>query len=220
MSTAITTSPLSSMISAIAGRPRVALKPYPVCHWIHAPVDAAVAAAAGAAPEQIERIVVRIPQAGVPIVLEPAPSKWRPQTAYDAKFALPWCVATRLVHGRLDVETFAGAELADSTVLALADRIEAAPWTGPPSGSPFAGAAEVTANGVTRLARLESPRGSGDTPLAVDEVRAKFRANARLLVGEPDVEAVIDAIEGLAVSVPLSALAAAMSAGVEVRAPS
>jgi 2-methylcitrate dehydratase PrpD len=195
---------------------RVALKPYPACHWIHAPVDSAVAAAAGAAPEEIERIVVRIPQSGVPIVLEPAQSKWRPQTAYDAKFALPWCVAARLVHGRLDVRTFVDGEIADPAVLALLDRIEAAPWTGAPAGSPFAGAAEVTAGGLTRSARLESPRGSGDTPLAADDVVAKFRANAGLLIGEPELAAAIDAIESLTSGVPLTALAAAMSAEAEV----
>ena len=195
---------------------RVALKPYPACHWIHAPVDCAVQAAAGAAPEEIERIVVRVPESGVPIVLEPAPSKWRPQTAYDAKFALPWCVATRLVYGRLDVRTFVDDAISDPAVLALVDRIEAGPWTGSPAGSPFAGAAEVTAGGLTRSARLDSPRGSGETPLTADEVRDKFAANAGLLINEQKVTAAVDAIEGLAATVPLTALAAAMSTAAEV----
>ena len=196
---------------------RVALKPYPACHWIHAPVDAAVEAAAGATPEEIERIVVRIPQSGVPIVLEPAPTKWRPQTAYDAKFALPWSVAARLVHGRLDVRTYVDGEIDDPAVLALVDRIEAAPWTGPPAGSPFAGAADVTVAGRTSSARLESPRGSSEAPLTGEEVRAKFRGNAGLLIGKADTEAAIDAVDGLAGSVSLATLAAAMSVEAEVR---
>lgn len=190
---------------------RVALKPYPACHWIHAPVDAAVRAADGAAPDDIERIVVRIPQSGVPIVLEPIQAKRRPQTPYDAKFALPWCVAARLVHGRLDVRTFVEGDISEPEVLNLAERIEAAPWAGAPALSPFAGAAEVTVGGDTRSARLQSPRGSAATPLTRDEVHVKFRANAGLLLAPPQVEATIAAVDALAAGVPLTALADAVT---------
>ena len=69
--------------------PLVAIKPYPACHWIHAAVDAAVEAAGDLAPDAIRRIVVRIPEVGVPIVLEPLVSKRVPVTEYDAKFSLP-----------------------------------------------------------------------------------------------------------------------------------
>jgi 2-methylcitrate dehydratase PrpD len=191
---------------------RVALKPYPACHWIHAPVDAVVRAADGAEPDAVERIVVRIPASGVPIVLEPEAPKRRPQTLYDAKFALPWCAAARLVHGRLDVRTFVSGDLADPEVLALADRIVAEPWAGAPASSPFAGAAEVTVAGATRSARLESPRGSAQAPLSREEVETKFRANAGLLIAEEAMDAVISAVDGLGPGAPLAALADAIVA--------
>lgn len=176
---------------------RVALKPYPACHWIHTSVDATVQAADGAEPDQIERVVVRIPQSGVPIVLEPPASKWHPATAYDAKFALPWCVSERMVHGRLDVRTFIECEIADPAVLEFASRIEAGPWIGAAATSPFAGAAEVTVAGKTRAVRLESPRGSATNPLTREEVHDKFRANASLAFCGDKVQRVIDAIDGL-----------------------
>jgi len=189
---------------------RVALKPYPACHWIHAAVDAAVEAADGAAPEDIERVVLRIPDSGVPIVLEPHDAKWRPVTAYDAKFSLPWCAAARLARGRLDVRSFVAEDVDDPAVLALADRIEAAPWRGAPATSPFAGAAEVTVGGTTREARHESPRGSAERPMTREEVEAKFRGNASLALSGAEQQAVVDAVDGLGAGTGLDALAAAL----------
>jgi 2-methylcitrate dehydratase PrpD len=197
---------------------RVALKPYPACHWIHSSVDAAVQAADGAEPDQIERIVVRIPRSGVPIVLEPPESKWRPTTRYDAKFALPWCVSERIVHGKRDVRTFLERDIADPVVLDFASRIEPGSWTGPPATSPFAGIAEVTVAGSTRTARLESPRGSAANPLRREEVHDKFRANASLALGETQVQAVIDAVDGLCGGTPLHELASSLHCDADVAA--
>jgi 2-methylcitrate dehydratase PrpD len=176
--------------------PLVAIKPYPACHWIHAAVDAAAEAAAGLAPDAIERITVRIPEVGVPIVLEPLASKRTPRTAYDAKFSLPWCVAARLVHGRLDVRSFLG-EIADPAVLALAARVEHEPWEGP-FGSVFAGAASVDAvDGTSRTVINEAPRGAPERPMSPEDLLAKFTANATLGLPAPATARLAAAVEAI-----------------------
>jgi 2-methylcitrate dehydratase PrpD len=194
--------------------PLVAIKPYPACHWIHAAVDAAVEAADGLPADAIERIVVRIPEVGVPIVLEPLAQKRTPVTEYDAKFSLPWCVAARLVHGRLDVRSFLG-EIADPAVLALTARIEYEPWEGPFT-SVFAGAASVHGvDGTERTVINEAPRGAPGKPLSAEDLLAKFTANATLsLPGEAAgrlaaaVQGIDDAPDVRAITAELRAAAA------------
>jgi 2-methylcitrate dehydratase PrpD len=177
--------------------PSVAIKPYPACHWIHAAVDAAVAASDGAAPGDIERIMVRIPDVGVPIVLEPEDQKAAPLTPYDAKFSLPWCVAARLVHGRLDVRSFTDEAIADRAVLALAERVQHAPWAGAVV-SPFAGEAEVaTRDGRARSVRYEAPRGAPGNPMTGEAVAEKFMVNATRSLDEAAARAVAEAVERL-----------------------
>ena len=177
--------------------PSVAIKPYPACHWIHAAVDAAVTASDGATPDEIERIVVRIPDVGVPIVLEPPEQKAAPATPYDAKFSLPWCIAARLVHGHLDVRSFTAEAIADAAVLELAERVEHAPWTGA-VGSPFAGEAEVVIrDGRTATVRYDAPRGAPGNPMTREAIVEKFMVNATRSLDEPAALALVEAVDAL-----------------------
>lgn len=54
------------------------------------------------------------------MLCEPAAVKQRPNTAIDAKFSIPFVVASALVHGAVTLDTFAPAALSDATVLDLA----------------------------------------------------------------------------------------------------
>jgi 2-methylcitrate dehydratase PrpD len=177
--------------------PLVAIKPYPACHWIHAAVDAAAEAAGDRAPEDIESIVVRIPQVGEAIVLEPLAQKRVPVTAYDAKFSLPWCVAARIVHGRLDVRSFLG-DIAEPAVLALAAKVSYEPWEGEIT-SVFAGGARVTGTDGTQDAVVNpAPRGAPGNPMSREDLLAKFTANATLSLSADaaaQLAAAVDAIE-------------------------
>ena len=74
-------------------------------------------------PSAVERIEATVPQAAVPIVLEPVESKLAPRTDYDGKFSLQFCTAAMLVTGRVDVRTFAEETLRDETILDLAHKV-------------------------------------------------------------------------------------------------
>jgi 2-methylcitrate dehydratase PrpD len=194
--------------------PLVAIKPYPACHWIHAAVDAAAEAAAGLAHEAIARIVVRIPDVGVPIVLEPLAEKRVPKTEYDAKFSLPWCVAARLVHGRLDVRSFLG-DVAEPAVLALASRVEFEPWEGE-FASVFAGAATVVASdGAATTVVNQAPRGAPGHPLRRDDLLEKFTSNATLSLSAERAARLVAAVDALEEAPDVRAITAELRAAGE-----
>jgi 2-methylcitrate dehydratase PrpD len=201
--------------------PRIAFKVYPACHFSHAAVDAVVQAAGDAPVDAIEEIVVRIPPGGVPIVLEPAEAKRTPVTAYDAKFSLPWCVAARLVDGRLEARSFDDDHVGDPDVLGLAARVRHEPWPDAEPPSPFAGAAAVRRrDGTVSEAVVGAPRGTPENPLTAAEVLEKYTANARLALDAGAADRLAEAVLGLRdrpdVREPLGALAGARAAAAAV----
>ena len=103
----------------------VAFKPYPCCHYNHAYLDAALELRARHAIEaaSIASIECGVPAGQVPIVCEPATRKARPRTTYEAQFSLPFSVAAALVDGRVGIDTYTPARLAEARVLALAARV-------------------------------------------------------------------------------------------------
>jgi len=168
--------------------PRIAFKPYPACHYIHAPLDALLEATRGVRPERIADIELRVPEAAVSLVLEPAAAKARPRTAYEAKFSLPFSVGAMLVHGRLDLESYRDEVIADERVLAVANKVRYEVVDFPTFPKAFPGAARVRLDdGQVLEAELAHQRGGPENPLRDADVLAKFRANARLAIGEDDV---------------------------------
>lgn len=171
--------------------PRIAFKPYPACHFVHAPIDAALAAAPKRplAPAEIGEIVVGVPEVAIPIVLEPLGEKRAPKTAYDAKFSLPFALASALVRGRVGLDAYTDAALGDAEVLALAAKVRYERGEFPTSPASFPGRVRIVfADGAARAAEVAHQRGGAENPLATDDVRAKFRANASLALALADVE--------------------------------
>jgi 2-methylcitrate dehydratase PrpD len=191
--------------------PNIAFKPYPACHYIHASLDAArqLVADEPIAPDQIEEIVALTPQAGVSLVLEPVASKLRPRSEYEAKFSLPYSVASMLVRGRVDNSTYTDEAIADAAVLALASRVryEVKPFATSPDAFP-GGVRITTRDGRTREAQLSHQRGGPENPMTPAEVREKFRANAALAVGTESVTAIEETVLALERQADLRALRA------------
>jgi 2-methylcitrate dehydratase PrpD len=177
--------------------PRTAFKAYPACHLMHGALGA-LAVATGdrkLAPEEIAEVLVRVPPSAVPIVLEPAPVKARPRTAYEAKFSLPYSAAALLVRGGLDVGTYSPVVLADEAVLGVARRVRYEPREYSTAATAFPGGARVRLrDGRTLEAECLYQKGAPENPLSPDEVRRKFRTNAALAMTAPALEALEAAI--------------------------
>lgn len=173
----------------------MAIKPYPCCHFMHGALEALASLDLRAA--EVAGIGVRVADAGVGLILEPAAAKPRPRTPYDAKFSLPFTAGALLVHGRVGVATFTPAGIDDEAAVAVAGRMtyEAVPLAQMANG--FGGSVEVrTADGRTLQAVVDHPRGSLAAPMTADDVRAKFRDNASLALSSDAVLALEAAILG------------------------
>ncbi|MFC5747237.1 MmgE/PrpD family protein [Actinomadura rugatobispora] len=163
--------------------PRIAIKPYPACHYAHAPVDALreILAEHPITPEEVDSITAFSDETGVALVLEPAADKVRPRTPYDAKFSLPYCLGALLVHGKVDVTSFLPSAVRDERVLALTPKVGYELKQYSPRPDSFGGGVTLrTTDGRTHTAELRYQRGGEENPMSVDEIVAKFRANAAL----------------------------------------
>ena len=68
----------------------------------------------------------------MPAVCEPVATKRGPTSDYDAKFSLPYGVASGLLRGRLGLSELE-PRIADATALALMERVDCAVDPRPPS---------------------------------------------------------------------------------------
>ena len=164
--------------------PRIAYKPFPVCHFMHGSLGAAAEASGRTlSPDGIVSVVVTVPEAGVSLVLEPAAQKIAPRSDYEGKFSLQYSVASMLVRGHVAVSDFSEDAIADPAVLAVAAKVTYETPEYPTYPQAFPGGVRVTLADGTVLERdFPYQKGGPENPMSDDEVRAKFRANALLAV--------------------------------------
>jgi 2-methylcitrate dehydratase PrpD len=193
--------------------PRIAYKQYPACHFIHGSLGATASLLDGLRPEEIEEVVVTVPEAGVSLVLEPAASKVAPRSEYEAKFSLQYSTAAMLVHGQVGVKSYTDEAIADPRVLDLARKVryETKEYATYPAAFP-GGVRIRTTEGRTLEADFPYQRGGPDNPMSPGEVRAKFRENASLALGDAALESLEEAVLSLEEHDDLGAVCASLAA--------
>ena len=172
--------------------PRIAYKPFPVCHFMHGSLGAAAEALAGRtlSPDEIADVVVTVPEAGVSLVLEPTDKKKLPRSDYEGKFSLQYSVASMLVRGHVSVSDFSDDAIADPAVLAVAAKVRYETPEYPTYPQAFPGGVRVTlADGTTLERDFPHQKGGPENPMSPDEVREKFRDNAGLALAADAVDA-------------------------------
>ncbi len=192
---------------------RIAVKPYALCHFVHAATDAAIALhAQGLDVADIQRIDVLVPEAAVALVCEPADRKRRPHNEYDAKFSLPYAVASGLLRGRLGLQELLPDAYTDATACVLMDKVHYR--VDPDATFPrhYSGEVRVTLrNGEQRIHREAVNRGHPERPVTNDEVRTKFMANAGLHFASTHAEMVCERVLGLDTAVSAASLEALLA---------
>ena len=136
-----------------------------------------------------------MPAETVQVVCEPVANKRRPQNDYDARFSIPFVVASGLIKGRVGLAELEPAELANSAVLALADRVEYR--IDPASGFPKYYSGEVMVeldDGTSFTHREHINRGAADRPITEAEITAKFFDNACLALPRERAQRVCEAV--------------------------
>jgi 2-methylcitrate dehydratase PrpD len=205
---------LSVLTSALGTRWHlldISLKPYPCCHMNHAFIDCAAVLQSqhGLTADTIDQIDCFIHPREVPVVCEPLESKRTPQNDYDAKFSLPYAVASQLVRGHVAVDDFTAAAIREPAVLALARRVVYHEDASNEYPRYFPGWMRVRLRDGRVLEHHEPiNRGHAERPLTEDAVRDKFGRNAALAISKPAAKALVDVIVSLEEEPDLSRLAA------------
>lgn len=172
---------------------QLSFKPWPSCRGTHAAIEAILAEAPD--PTTIESVTVTAAPF-LTMLFEPEAQKRRPQTAIDAKFSLPFTVATAAIRREVTLESFTPEALADPRIHALAERVRL---------FPEAGSADLTAatidiaftDGASTSTRIVHPLGHPSNPLDDSAIDAKFRMCAALALVPPDAGALLRALRAL-----------------------
>ena len=189
--------------------PNIAFKPYPVCHFSHASIDAvrSLVEENGLRADDVSAVVATVPADAVAFVLEPAAAKLKPRSPYEAKFSLQFAIAAMLVDGALGVDTFTAKRIADPSLLEVAKKVsyQVRPYATYPAAFP-GGARITTTRGQAYEADLPHQRGSSGNPMRDEDIREKFRANAELALGDAGARA----LESDILALDLEAVATAL----------
>ena len=139
-----------------------------------------------------------MPAGTMPVVCDPIDAKRRPQSDYEAKFSVPYAVASGLLRGRLGLRELLPAAFGDAEAVALMDRIHCV--ADPASTFPrhYTGEIVVTLDDGREIRQREAiNRGHAERPLRNEDVRDKFLANATLHFSELHAHAVCESVLAL-----------------------
>lgn len=172
-----------------------ALKPYPVCHFIHGCADAAIALHGEIAGAEIVAVKALLAQPTLHIVAEPAEQKERPTTDYEGKFSAQFVIATCLLKGAFGMADLRPESFADPAIQALTTKVkcEADPDTAFPTY--FSGGVEVTlADGRVLKRHVRINSGAGERAMTPEAVIQKFMGSATLTLSAASAERVCEAV--------------------------
>jgi 2-methylcitrate dehydratase PrpD len=136
--------------------------------------------------------VAEVEVAGMPgqshVLLYPNPT-----AAFQGKFSLHYNIATALVDGHIDIDSFDDERLARPEYAEARAKVDIKIRSKWESGDSYPSETPVTVrlkNGqsLTRLTNRHKMHGTPDDPLTEDELQAKFRANARLVLPDERID--------------------------------
>jgi 2-methylcitrate dehydratase PrpD len=161
----------------------LSFKPWPACRGTHAYIDCALQLTRTHALQASDIASGHL--IGHPVqkmLYEPLAQKQKPATAIDAKFSLPFTVASALLHGEVTLASFRPEALHDAAVLELASRLTFEVSTDP-SATDNATRGQltlITKSGAQYSMFVENPLGHFSRPMSQDQLIQKFQQCARL----------------------------------------
>ncbi|MBD3664545.1 MmgE/PrpD family protein [Sulfitobacter aestuariivivens] len=168
------------------------IKPYPICRWAHAPIDAAqkICTEHGVTHEMVERIEIRsFPNA---VALFPE----MPETTSQAQYSLAFAVGCMIRHGNIGLDQISGAGLQDRDVAALVSRthlkVDARHTARFPSGR-WADMTMTLKDGRALSSGDINARGGPDDPFSEAMIVDKYRSFAVPVLGSARADAIAQA---------------------------
>ena len=168
--------------------PDAAFKLYPCCHYIHPFLDALDGAMRedGLTAETCSAVVCQVPEPMAPLICEPWKRRQAPDSGYDGKWGLAYCLAALLVHGAVTVETFIGDP--DPAVVDVARRMTWEPLRLHTFPARFEARLIVERpDGSRQEYAADDVRGTPRNPVPDQEILRKLSANGGRALPRADV---------------------------------
>ena len=172
------------------------VKPYPICRWAHAAIDAvrAIMLKHDLQSDQIANIHVHSFHEAICLY------SGIPNTTSQAQYSLAFAIATMVEHGQIGLPEISGDGLADGRVIAMIDRITVGERDNYNSRFPESRWADacITLQDGTLLESGETPaRGGIEQPLTDSEIEKKYYEFATPVIGEARATQIHNTIMGL-----------------------
>lgn len=180
---------------------RVAIKPFPACHFTHAFADATIALVTenDLSGADIAEVICLVPEEIIPVVCEPADVKLTPRSDYDAKFSLPFVVGASATKRRFSLADLLPDALVDSDNLAVASKVRYEVDTNSTFPKHFCGEVVMRTTDGRELRHRESVnRGADERPLTKSDIEEKFLDNVELVTTRAVAQRVLESVLGLA----------------------
>ncbi|MFQ5715769.1 MAG: MmgE/PrpD family protein [Nitrospinales bacterium] len=133
-------------------------------------------------------------------IIAQEPAKWAPETKETADHSLPYIVAVTLMDGRITLEQFDEAHLADPELLKLVRKITTAPKKEYTDiyGQSFPNKVAVAmTDGAVHEKEILDPKGHPNNPLTTKELEEKFNSAAEPVLSKTRRDNIINAIWNL-----------------------
>jgi len=171
----------------------VAVKPYPICHILHACVDSALLLRNQLDIREIAKVHVLLHPDTYHYVCENPEVRRRPTSDYMAKFSAYYVVAAALVRGRCGYAELENDAISNREILDLAQKVEYK--ADPNSRFPeyFSGGVEIVLRNGQHFSHHEPVnRGAGDRTLTREDIANKFLENAEYGLSRGKAEAKLE----------------------------
>lgn len=172
---------------------QISFRLYASTRHTHAGIDLALRLREkGIKPEDIELLRIQTYGVARDLVGEPFP-----ETIYEAKFSLPFCVSTALVYGHVGIEDFTEERLQDHTLEELMSHctVEIDPLLDAHYPDKWAAKLNVILrNGTVDHEQTDFPRGDPENKVSLEELHTKFRRLSSMLLPPSKIEAWLEQI--------------------------
>lgn len=171
-------------------------KPYMACRFLHPAIQALeeVILRSGVVADDIVKIEVR----SFGLIGDELHFMQRPGSITDAQFSLPYVLAAFAVCGSLSGTAYSASGLEDERIRRLADSVEFHLDEGYEAAYPRqygAAVAVTTSLGQCHSSAVQHPRGSRDSPLTHDQLRAKYESLVPPVLGSAQAQVLFEYIE-------------------------
>jgi 2-methylcitrate dehydratase PrpD len=199
--------------------PGIGLKKYPSCYHTHRALDGVfeLLGEHRLSHHEIAEVDVGTSERAMRVL-----AFSEPETPYQAKYSMPYCIASAIVDHRVTLDTFTARKLEDPDSVATRKKVHLSfpdlpIWPGLADVGPdteFVGNPVTirTKDGRSYNARVDIPRGDPALPLTDDELFAKYRDCGRSRLCSDDIERSVGVILELETVADIGTLMTILSA--------